>query len=328
MSKICLITSIFKPYTKGGAETIFNNIVDGFKKTNHDFFIITLCPWQGIKSLFPRKYAENGVQIYRFYALNLFSYINIQKYSKHPLWRLLWHFFDMFNLHSYLVIKHILKKEKPQVVMTHNLKGIGYTIPHAIQNSKIKHVHTVHYVGLSTPSGLILKGQENSWQHTFFLTKLYQAFNRWLFNSPDIVISSSNFLLNFYNKRKFFPKSKKMVLTNPMNINQQKTINKKQSTEFNFIFVGQVEEYKGILLLIKVFKKLLSQTDKKVNLFIAGAGSALEKAKQLAGNNKNIKFLGYINNKDLNKIFVQANALVIPSLCYENSPTVIFESLE
>jgi len=323
--KICFIASVFAPYNKGGAETVINNIVNGFKKTNHQIFIITICPFKNIKNLLPQKSIEGDITIYRFYPLNFFSFLNINKYKNQTLLRLIWHGLDMFNLHSYFIVRRILAREKPDVVMTHALKGISYLIPRAIKSQGIKNIHTLHDVQLSTPSGLILKGEESSWQHTCWLTKMYQSFNRWLFATPDIIISSSKFLLDFYTSRGFFPKAQKIILTNPIVYKTEKQQSVPVTTnEFNFLFLGQIEKYKGILLLIKVFNQLKKST---VNLLIVGTGSALAEAQQLAKNNPHIKFLGYVPNKELSKIFSQTHATIVSSLCYENSPTVIFESL-
>ncbi len=336
--KIALITSVFAPYTKGGAETVVSNIVNGFKKTNHQIFVITVCEFKNLYSLLPKKSIENNVIIYRFYPLNLFSYLNISKYASRPFIRLFWHALDMVNIHSYWIIKYILKKEKIDAAMTHMLKGMGYLTCRAIKKCKIKNIHTLHEVQLATPSGLILKGEENSWQHNFFLTRLYQAYNRWAFNSPEIVISSSKFLLNFYNSRNFFPHSQKLILTNPVDTRTLQSDFAKSTTDkqkhwdtnsFTFLFLGQIEKYKGILLLINVFKKLLDEIPNSLDakLLIVGDGAALDEAKKLTGACPQIIFKGYVPNSKLNTIFVQTNATIVSSLCYENSPTVIFESL-
>jgi glycosyltransferase involved in cell wall biosynthesis len=328
MKKICLISAIYEPHKRGGAETVFKNIVSGLRETDHDIFVITIDKWQGFKSLKPRIETINNVRVYRFYALNLFSYININNYSQKHILRLIWHGLDMVNLHSYFVVKSILKKEKPNVVLTHTLKGIGYTICRSVKSLKIKNIHTLHDVQLVTPTGLIIKGKEKNWQHTFFLTKLYEFLNKKILGSPDIVVSSSNFLMDFYTEKGFFPKSKKMIIHNPVNIQTKNPSETKKITEeFNFLFLGQLETHKGILLLIETFKKLLGASDQKPNLLIAGTGSAEEESRKNATGEENIKFLGYIPNNKLADIFSQTNALIIPSLCLENSPTVIFESL-
>ncbi len=328
IKKICIITSVFAPYTKGGAETVVTNIANGFKNKGYQVIIITAEKWQGIKSLKPKKGTENNFIIYRYYPLNIFSYLNINNYKNKPFLRLIWHGLDMFNLHTYFVIKKILKQEKPAVVMTHMLKGLGYLTCRAVKSNNIKNIHTLHEVQLISPSGLILKHQEKNWQHTCFLTKLYQKFNKTLFNSPDVVVSSSKFLLDLYNSHSFFKNSKKIILTNPVDIDLKKITAKNEQT-FYFLFLGQIEEYKGVLFLIDVFKKIQPelQSKDKVKLIIVGKGSADNKVKKAVAGNSNIEFKGYIPNEELGKIFSLTNVAIVPSLCYENSPTVIFESL-
>lgn len=327
--KICLITSIYDPYTRGGIETVVNNIVQGFVKANYQTIVITLCPFKNIKSLWPQKTQENGAIIYRFYSFNLFSFLNINNYKNRPILRFFWHTFDVFNLHGYLMTRLILKREHPAAVMTHAIKGISYLVPLAIKHAKIKNILTVHDVQLSNPTGQILKNQENSWQNTFILTKLYEKINRWIFQSPEIVISSSNFLLNFYTARGFFKNSKKIVLTNPVQIKIMTPVINDNQKNFTFLFLGQIEEHKGILLLINVFKQLIKEIADPQNIFlkIVGTGSKMEAAQKLAKACPQINFLGYIPNQEITKIFHNINATIVSSLCYENSPTVIFESL-
>jgi glycosyltransferase involved in cell wall biosynthesis len=329
--KIGLITSIFLPYRRGGAETVVVNIVNGFKKTNHQIFVITICPFSGLKSLWPQRTEEDGIVVYRFYPLNIFSFININQYKKRTLLRLIWHGLDIFNLHSYFVIRSILKKEKPEVVMTHMLKGIGYLTLWAIRGLKIKNIHTLHDVQFVTPSGIIFKGEEKAWQHTCFLTKLYQKINRCLLGSPEIVISSSKFLMDFYSERKFFPSSQKIILNNPISqpTIDLNTLTKPTDNIFRFLFLGQIEKHKGILFLIEVFKELLKELppEEKAELLVVGTGSLLEEVRKISADFPEIKFFGFIPNNELSRIFAQTDVTVVPSLCYENSPTVVFESL-
>ena len=54
--------------------------------------------------------------------------------------RFLAHFL-MFLLYLYFTVKRILDVEKPDVIHTHNLKGIGYLI-FTVRRLRIRHVHT------------------------------------------------------------------------------------------------------------------------------------------------------------------------------------------
>lgn len=402
--KTCVITSLYKPYSKGGAERVVENIVDGLIKEGHQVVVVTTRPFgrdnenlplpptfKGGENTHPLSFshlnggqARENITIIRFYPWNLFWFGDI---DKKPAWlRLPWHIIDVFNFQSYFKIKRILKKEKPDVVMTHNLKGIGYTVPVAVRHAGIKHAHTSHDVQLVEPSGLIY--QENKKQKNNYLknlsVKIYSFITKQLFSSPDVVISPSAWLMKFYEGRGFFKKSKKIVMKNPVSypvpsskegkskilpplggkdgvwekeledeskentfmkahhslpspqkgggennapsIRNISLLDKERLGEafLNLLYIGQIEEHKGIIFLIESLKKL--SVEMRIHLDIIGIGKKMEDIKELAEGNNNIRIHGYVENKLLNKIFAQSDFLIVPSLCMENAPTVIYES--
>lgn len=323
--KICLINNLYEPYARGGAERIVKNIADGLKKQNHKVFIITTKPYFGCRrSDVGDRMSEIG---YRIYYLKSFYY-NLNKIPK--FLRLFWHIFDVFDFNSYFKIKKILKKENPDLVITHNLKGIGYLTPLAVKKSRVKYFHTLHDVQLLIPSGLLIKGEEKNWINKNFLVRLYIAINKKLFSCPDLIISPSNWLLDFYAQKGFFQNIKKKIIKNPIPQNfakQNKNFTQNSNQDFTFLYVGQIETHKGILFLINVFQKLCEQSPSiKYKLIVIGSGSKLKIAEKLAKNNDKIIIKGKIPNSELSVFFSQADILIMPSLCYENSPTVISES--
>ncbi|MEK9183092.1 MAG: glycosyltransferase family 4 protein [Patescibacteria group bacterium] len=352
--KICLISNLYPPYARGGAEQVVKNTVEGLLRLGHEVVIITARPlfaprgnFKHQRDCFVAPLAKGAprndrLKIYRFFPLNFFFYGND---FKHPVWsRFFWHLFDVFNFHSYWRVRRILKKEKPDVVHTHNLKGLGYLIPRAIRSLGLRHAHTLHDVQLVEPSGIIIKGAENQWPYNFFLRKWYKKICRFLFGSPEVVISPSNFLLEFYESRGFFPHSRKVVVPNPVvsqdifspldsrlcgNDNQD-IVDDSEGKGFNFLYLGQIEEHKGVLFLIRVFLNWIARLNwgmiKAPTLHIVGAGSKLNEAHHLAADCQQIIFHGKVEREQLPSIFNQTDITIVPSLCYENSPTVIFES--
>ena len=351
--KICLISNLYPPYARGGAEQVVKNTVEGLAARGHEVVGITARPLfaslenlSGQQDCFASRAAlptgrqaagrslamtEMGAKIYRFYPLNLFFYGHDFKY---PAWlRFFWHLLDVFNFHSFWRVR-------PDVVHTHNLKGLGYLIPLAIRSLGLRHAHTLHDVQLVEPSGIIIKGAENQWPYNFFLRKWYEKICLVLFGSPEVVISPSNFLLGFYESRGFFSRSTKVVVPNPV-IGQGTVtarlehghevsggVRSEDGGKFNFLYLGQIEEHKGVLFLIRAFKKERSfataQDDSRFH--IVGAGSKLAEAKRLAEDCPQIIFHGKVDRAQLPRIFSQTDMAIVPSLCYENSPTVIFES--
>ena len=290
-------------------------IIRELLKLGHEVVLITIGRKEGIQR-------DGKLTIYRIKPLNVFSFLDI---NERPVWlRLFWHPIDVFNLNSYFKVKKILQNEKPAVVMTHNLKGMGYLIPRAIRKVGIKHIHTVHDVQLSRPSGLILYSQEKPF---LVIDKIYEKTIKRLFGNPDVVISPSRWLMGYYQARGFFYESKKLIMPNPLIF---KDVEKRQDAaavdqrKINLLFIGQIEGFKGILFLIRALKKVKPQN---WQLSIIGSGQAENQMKELIKNDNRFWFLGRVEHHKLSDYYRQADLTIVPSLCYENSPKVIDESL-
>jgi len=151
-----------------------------------------------------------------------------------------------------------LQEEKPDLVITHNLQGVGYLIPGLLRRMKIKHIHTLHDIQLLHPSGLMFWGKEKllSSPHA----KIYQTLMRFLFGSPAAVISPSQWLLNEHEKRGFFKKSKKIVLPNCFPNPEFKAQGARvEKNIFTFLYVGLLEEHKWVKFLVEAFIKFLAE---------------------------------------------------------------------
>src|SRR3989344_576239 len=312
--KFCLINSLYAPYERGGAEVVTEIIVKELLRENHQVAVITL----GRKSGVAR---EGKLTIYRINPLNIFSFLDI---SKRPIWlRIFWHPLDVFNFFGYFSVKKILSSEKPDLVMTHNLKGLGYLIPKAIKKCGWRHWHTIHDVQLSRPSGLILFGAEKPF---VVIDKVYEKICRRLFGSPERVISPSQWLLDYYRQRGFFYESKNLVLPNPVVFRKVEKLPEAEGPKekIDLLYVGQLEKFKGILFLISACKKLNSANWR---LKIVGSGSALKDVEKMVENDARFELVGRVDQFKVIDYYRQADLVVVPSLCYENSPTVIYESL-
>ncbi len=303
--KICLISNLYEPLARGGAENVVKQTAEGLLKAGHEIFIITTSP----DNTSTKQTKQNNFAIYRFKPMNLFYYLKLDE--KNILLKILWHFINIFNFSASSFVEKILKNEKPDIVMTHNLMGIGFTIPKLINKLNIRHFHILHDVQLAVPSGLIFKNKEKSFLVNGFLTKIYAKICAKQFGSPDVIISPSKWLLNFYKEKGFFKKSHQVILPNPIEIDLDNKIKTKKQNKF--LFIGQLEKHKGLEWLINFWqeKKL------KQELHIVGSGSM-----QIT-NNKFIKYLGKKTGEELKNIFSEIDFLIVPSLCYENSPTVI-----
>lgn len=309
---ICLINSLYEPNSRGGAEVAVKNIAYLLKEAGCSVTVITL-------GRSDEKAMQDAIPVFRIKPANIFSFLDIQK--KHFLLRFFWHPMDALNMWSARKIKKILLELKPDIVYTHNLKGIGYLVPKIIKKLKIKHIHHLHDVQLSRPSGIILFHQEKPF---LFLDKAYEKICRYLFGSPDIIISPSQWLMDYHTVRGFFYNSKKFVLQNPA-AKAKKFSEDRASRQGSgvFLYVGQLEGSKGILFLIDILKKIKQPWSLK----IVGSGSLEKRIRDEIQGDPRFQFYGYVKHSSLGEIFLRSDYTIVPSLVYENSPSVIFESL-
>jgi glycosyltransferase involved in cell wall biosynthesis len=310
--KIVIINNLYAPWARGGAEKFVERLVAGLEIKGHKVFVITTAP---------KKSRTEKV----LYLESIFY--NIEKY---PLWqRFLWHINDIFGRGHRSAIKEAILEEKPDLVITNNLTGVGFFVPVLLRKMGIKNIHILHDIQLLHPSGLIFWGKEkilNSPQ-----AKIYQAIIRALFGSPTVIISPSKWLLDEHEKRGLFKNSKKIILPNffyGTAGEEQGIRNKEQISNFKFIYVGQIEEHKGIKLLVEAFLKFLAENNSPAELIIIGGGSQENNLKAMAAGHLEIKILGRKNSAEVAELMKNSDCLIVPSTCYENSPTVIYEAIE
>src|SRR3989338_2247554 len=251
--KIGIIHSIYKPEVRGGAEVVVENIALGLKNQGDEVFIISV----GCKN---QKEEIDGLKVYSIKSFNLFNFLDIN--SQPAISRFFWHLLDMFNIIQAGRVYKILKKEKPALVLMHNLKGLGYLTPLVIKILKIKNIQTVHDMQLIHPSGLLPENEKIG-----FLANSYAGFNKLLFKSVKVVVFPSEYIKSVYQRYGFFKKAEKIVLGNPISKMPTLPEGGQAATpigadwgggrgEFQILFLGQVEEYKGIFDLIEAVKGL------------------------------------------------------------------------
>lgn len=319
--KIVVINSVYAPYARGGAEVVVENIVGGLVDREVGCLVVSVGRKRQVEQI-------DGVKVYRIKPFNLFNFLDID--SKSAWLRLPWHIIDMFNdVQTWRIFK-VLEQEKPDLAMTHNLKGLGYYLPLLLKIMKIRHIHTVHDMQLLHPSGL-LKTKP---------LPIYTWLCRKLFGSPAVVIFPSEYIKGVYEKYGFFRQSNRLVLGNPIVIaspaRRDEAIFKNDkiassllaprndnNDKLNFLFLGQVEEYKGILDLITAFKSLKQD----FALRVVGDGKALGQAKKLAESDSQITFYGRLSQAELEqKIWPEIDLLINPSRTPESFGMVVLEA--
>lgn len=316
--KICLISAYYNPYVIGGGEVYLERVVNKLSR-DHEIIVITTKSYSGISSFKPDLEVQNNIKIYRFYPLNIYHGFDYPK--KATFIKPVWHLINLWNPHVYFIIKKILKKEEPDVVHTHNI-NISTSTFSAINSLKLTHIHTLHSNQLLSLSmrGILVKNGIIIQKFNYFDRRLIDI-KRYLSKSVDMVISPSKFILDMHLEYGFFKNAKQVVLPLGVELNNTEKSKKKYSI-IDILYVGGLSKHKGVHILIKAFKEI---KNKNMRLHILGSGADTDEFKKIATDSR-IVFHGFKTGEELMVFYKKANVVVVPSICYDNSPMVIYES--
>lgn len=148
----------------------------------------------------------------------------------------------------------------------------------------------------------------------------------------DVILSPSEFLRNIYIEQGLEPN--KIVYTRfGLDISQWAAPAESRpnaSDELHLSYIGQVAPHKGVHLLIKAFAQL-KFTRRRARLKIYGNLTAfpdyVRSLQHMARNHHAIEFPGWLDNCRVAEVLSCTDAIVVPSIWYENSPIVIMEAL-
>jgi glycosyltransferase involved in cell wall biosynthesis len=300
----------------GGAEKYVERIAQALSRSDEVMVISTQPHARGVQQ------HTNAITVFRYNPLNLYN--TYYSGQKNDYIKPLWHLIDLWNPHSFEVLNRILRKEKPDVVHTHNLGGISLSAFSAIRARGIPHIHTVHDFSLICPRATLLRSDETPCSSPSLLCKMYENTKQILAGSPDIVTAPSDFILRIHKERGFFPHSLLRKLPLGIEVHEKPDPNKTYDI-IHFLYVGRISRDKGVHVLLQVFREIDNQN---IRLHIVGNGPALGLCQELAGSDRRITFHGFVSGTEvLDSIYRSSHVLIVPSLCFDNSPTVIYEAM-
>lgn len=319
---ILFITNLYSPYIIGGTEIYLQNLLQQLSVTCK-VSLITTAPYSGRTSLKPQMSREGNFRIYRFFPANVY---HLYKRPNSSILKAIWYLLDIYNVHAREVVRKILSEEKPDLVHTHNLRGLSVSVWDAIKDAGIPLVHTLHDFQLLCRNGLLLHGKDAKLCGGSDLEcRIYRPMMRQLTNSkPDMVLSPSQFVLDKFKQAGFLDRSSHALLPLWADAPDLQKTEATLGISLRLLYMGVVSRHKGVRYLVNAFMQL---KDCNAHLEIAGIGDEeLDECRQLARHDNRIKFLNFVNGHEKEKAFMRANVVALPSIWYDNSPVIIYES--
>lgn len=317
---ICIISNLYPPEIIGGAEKHVRDDCIALEKKGHSVSVITTQE-SGHQFKFNHQINQD-INVFRFSPLNMYSPVT---HPSEPIWKKpLQHTIDLWNPHSYLMIKKKLKEIDPDIIHIHVFAGLSFSIFSAASHLNIPVFHTIHdYALIHHRPGMFVSGTIDEPRR---IHKIYHKYvNRTVEQYVDVFLAPSQFIIDKH--REYGVLLESTVQKLPLGHSNEITTEHKQETESGitrFLFVGQLTEQKGIKMLVTAFSEIEGIDD--LRLDVVGKGPLQNDIETIAKESENIHIHGFVSETQLNLFYQKANYTVLPSTWYDNSPMVIYES--
>lgn len=278
-----------------------------------------------------RLLEEHGHEVIE-YTRNNSELNSLNKFQK-----LLLPFTTVFNYKTYREIKKSIKENKVDIVHVHNtLNLISPSVYYAAVSCGIPVVQTIHNFRMVCPGATFFRngricedclknGLQEAVKHSCYRNNKIQTLacviNLKLHGLTGIYKKINYICLTEFTKHKLEKHANgAKVFVKP---NFVYDIGMKEANEDYYLFVGRVEEIKGVEVLIDTFKEIPDHL-----LKIAGRGDLDTEIREriTKENLNNIELLGYQNREAVNELMRNAKALIMCSQWYETFGMVIAEA--
>ena len=328
---VIVANKIYPPIMAGGAELIVSYLCEELAARGHRVTVVSTCGPE--MEPYPVEH-RNGVESIRFFPSNL--YWNFARGLKpraeggHSrltaaaagLRTARWHLKDAWNRDAGRRLAAIFDEATPDLLHTHLLDGMSASVWRAAKRRGLPVIHTAHDYHLLCPRAFLLS---RSWRVCTHPTMVCQAYRGWhLYTSRDVdmFVSPSKFLLDLHVDAGLRSRQTAVVANGvPLPTVKRSPRNGPRN---RFLMLSRLTVEKGVRVVLEAISRLSPELD--VSIAFAGGGPLEDEVSAAAERDPRIRKLGFVKNEAKHEALAWADHLILPSLWYENAPTVIVEA--
>ncbi len=318
--RILIISAVFPPHVKGGAEISAYNLALWLAGNGHQVGVLTTAR---NPSEVANGVVEDGLKIWRVAMPRLYTAFDATSASgwKKPIW----HAQDMFDPRNVSIVDRVLDEFRPDIANVHFIQGMGYNALKALGRRDIPTVFTLHDLGLACiKMAMFVDGSEcGSLCRACDVTAKVKMSH--LRSIPRLgFISPSR---NNLNRVSTFQPIDGYRSAHILNANRypQPRLAWQPSERPRLLFVGRMDETKGVHMLLEAIEPLAQRFS--FTLKMVGSGPAENELREFYRERPWLSFTGQIPIAEVTDIMATSDLLFVPSIWQENSPGVVIQAL-
>lgn len=197
-------------------------------------------------------------------------------------------------------INKAIQKVQPDIIHIHSTwAGVYARTLYLFKKKKAKIIYSPHGWSFLIDTSPVKK-------------KIYFLIESMLSHITDVIINISKYEQEQATKLGMSPKKMTMIYNGVEEAahspnKKNKTGMLMDKTKINLLFVGRIDRQKGLDLFLNVYSRLALN---HIHLYVIGKG-ILEKKESTS--NQSTTYLGWIDNKEIDKYYQECDAVIIPS---------------
>lgn len=323
--RICLISRELPPESGwGGIATYTYHHAHSLKALGHDVEIFALSAKNASADKIGRR-VEDGIVVHRCAAEPYLDELGMVKLST-P--------FTHFVLRSVLALSKAILKE--HLANPFDVAEAPEHLGEGLCPGLVKLLPLV--VRLHTPQSKFIKERFHNLSPSFD-QEFVAMIERVAMLSADVITSPSKDMADYVAGDMGYPRNKIEIIHNPVNVEKFSPDGEKalpSGDSLRVLFVGRLEERKGVHYLIKAIPSIVAKYPKS-SFVIIGADTnnakgqkstlaELQDLMQQAGCSEHLTFIPYVPLAEIPAYYRSADICVVPSL-YDNAPCTVLEGM-
>lgn len=316
--KVLLVSYLLDPRLGGGAAMAAARVGRGLAEQGVEVVGVTTH-----NNPQPTITNDNGLRVYAFRPRNLYW---VADKSRQPtIKKIVWQLIDVWNPHVYRYLREIVRREKPDVVHVHKLRGLSPAVWSAVAAENGSLVQTCHDYEVISPEGTLESTVGHLARQGHWALRPYQTMRARLSNLVDVVTAPSRYTLDVITGAGFFSQAQRLVVPNSHGLEETELPAVAQTASrpivspaapFRMLYLGRLESTKGIDILCRTVAQLVANLP-QLRLDIAGSGSREATLRAEYATVPQICFHGHVSGVAKRELLTQTDVAVMPSVWQE-----------
>jgi glycosyltransferase involved in cell wall biosynthesis len=329
--RVLMIANYFMPYGFiGGAEVATYHTCQGLLQRGVDCRFLALN--HRLPEAFDREYALDGISVH---------WVSLPRPRRSVAT-------DIYDPRLFRAVRRELERVRPDVVHIHNVSGASLAPHLACRVAGVPVVNTLHDLWLLCPNNMLYRADGSCCDpagRAPTCRECFRCYDFWgavpgrralfaaLVASVTVFISPSQAYISQHVRAGYAASRFRLVRYGLMSgeVLQPRSPGVRAIVETAYehrtvVFAAGGWEHKGAAVLLQAVPILLRHIG-QLRIVVAGGGASwlLNAFRQYE---PRVRVLGYVPFADMRPLFASADLTVVPSVWFDNSPVVIYESLQ